>query len=107
MGIPDRDKKCWDNLSPAELEQGEVIENELWAALDEGLPEDVAFKFVQTVMQVRKYQPGATVEAVFDMALRLGLPLVLAVVDGRLAASERKQQIRKGVRRGKLTGAGI
>ena len=63
----------YKSLSEADWDTATAIETEIGKLLEQGLTENVALKFVRTVMEVCKAVPGATVEGVFDAALSAGL----------------------------------
>lgn len=83
----------------AEWDMAEAIEADLEKSLTMGLTEDEMVKFVQTVMEIRKVMPKATVCGVFGAALLCGLDYVHT----RLAPMPDAKRTRKG----KLSGKGL
>jgi hypothetical protein len=101
METTEKNEMFYKSLSNADWEQAVAIETELVAILHEGLTEDVAIKFIRTVMDVRKTVPQATVGGIFDAALSGGLTYVVAALEKPAQSIERK------TRKGKLAGAGL
>jgi hypothetical protein len=66
-------RKFIESLSPAQWDEAEAIEAELAKLLREGQSEYVAHMFVATVMAIRKIHSDATVEGIYEVAIRLGL----------------------------------
>jgi hypothetical protein len=93
-------------LTAAEFDEHEKIEAELNNSVRDGFSERSALAFAMTVVAVRKIEPSATIDGVFDTALMLGLDAVLrSLLDKETqptnrSASKRKRRVihRSGVR---------
>jgi hypothetical protein len=78
-------------LAESDWDTAEQIEAEAHATAVEGLTEEVAVLFVQTVFAVRGVVPDARVSNIYDMALKLGLPCVAASVLPKTEAKPKKR----------------
>ena len=95
-------EEYYESLSDADWDNAEAIEAEIHEILSQGFTEEIAVKFVRTVMDLRKTVPNATVWGVFDAALSDGL---LCVVERVRLAQLRGQPKRKrslGGKRGSM-----
>jgi hypothetical protein len=90
-------------LTEAEAEELVQIEADLNARVCEGFTLRAIMAFVVAVPAIRKIEPGATIESVFDMALIMGLDALLLFLRGegqptKPVRKSAKRKTRSGVR---------
>ena len=96
------------SLSEADWDKAEAVESAVEKLLSEGLPEDVAVKFVRTVVKIRTTVPDATVAGIFDTALSAGLSFVgNDATIARMSGKPTSRGSSKRKIRAKLSGEGL
>lgn len=102
MEKPMTNDEYFKSLSESEWGAAAAAEAEIHAFFQivaaQGLSEETAVGFVRTLFAVRKDKPEATVEGVFEVALKTGLWYVTEIAKPGPATPKKS--------RGKLSGAG-
>jgi len=93
------------SLSETECDAAVAIEAELGKILEEGWTEEIAFKFVRTVLEVRKVMPESTVWGIFNWSFLIGVNFLLKYQLPELKSGAPTK--RRKAPRGKLAGAGV
>ena len=86
-------------LTEAECDEIVRIESQLNVRVREGFTERAIMAFVTGVLEIRKIEPEATIESVFDLALIRGIDSCLALISGGTQPTKRKTPPKRNTKR--------